>query len=372
MYPRWSRTAALIGAVLTAACAAGPTQPGGAPNRAAQQAAGTPDGVMDVRDRARLDALVAARTRERESEGYRIGPDDLLDVRIPDLIDAAPAPIAAARTGEATTGGSATGAAAYGQTVRVPASGDITLPLLGAVHADGLTPAALEHEIARRLVARGILRSPQVSVSVIEYRGRVAAVVGAVEHPGVFPVTRSHGTVSDFIWSAGGPNKDAGRVVEFTPARDGGSGGGSEPIRLDLEQLLHPGRHGGLPSPPVRAGDVISVSPAGSVLVEGWVDKPGAYPVTRGLSLSGAVAAAGGATFPADRHRATVKRVVDGGQPELMTVDLDAVSNGNAPDVVVTDGDVVKLPASPPRLVGWSVWSLARDVLRVFGSVALF
>jgi polysaccharide export outer membrane protein len=65
-----------------------------------------------------------------------------------------------------------TGTPSFAQGVRVSASGDVTLPLLGQVHVDGLTPTEAERDISRRLVQRGILRNPQVNVNVIEYRSR--------------------------------------------------------------------------------------------------------------------------------------------------------------------------------------------------------
>jgi len=145
------------------------------------------------------------------------------------------------------------------------------------------------------------------------------------------------------------------------------------PIRLDLEVLLHaPGRDTGSANPPAHPGDVISIAPAGSVLVSGWVEKPGSYPVTRGLTVGGAVAAAGGHLFPADTHRATVKRVVAPGEQRSFTVDLAAVQEGREPDVPLADGDLVRVPAAAARLVPWGVWTLAREMVHIGGSVLLF
>ena len=48
---------------------------------------------------------------------------------------------------------------------------------------------------------------------------------------------------------------------------------------------------------PAKAGDVIIVPAAGQVTVQGWVDKPGAFPITNGMTALGAIASAGGALF---------------------------------------------------------------------------
>ena len=200
----------------------------------------------------------------------------------------------------------------------------------------------------------------------------MVAVSGSVERPGLYPITKPGTTLTDILWAAGGPNRDAGRVVEFVPAADG-SAGDRSPVRLDLELLLGlAGRDGRMPNPPARPGDVVSVAPAGSVLVDGWVEKPGSYPVTRGLTVSGALAAAGGQVFAADRRRATVKRVLGPGEDRSFTVDLDAVAHGVAADPPVVDGDVIRLPVSASRVVPWGMWTVAREMVHVGGNVLLF
>jgi len=334
--------------------------------------------LMSSQDRARLEALAAARAQESSADGYRIGPDDLLEIRIPDLLDVqGAAPVA--RPAAGALGPTAVAAAPASQGMRVNDRGDVTLPLIGTVHAEGLTATELEAEIARRLMKDGILRQPRVSVQIVEYRSRVVAVIGSVERPGLYPLTRPRATLADMIWAAGGPAKEAGRVVEFAPVADSApvspeeAAHTSAPVRLDLEALLHsPVDHGRGLNPRVRPGDVITVSPAGSVLVDGWVQKPGSYPVTRGLTLSGALAAAGGDLFPADRRHATVKRVLGPGEERSFTVDLVAVADGRAADVPITDGDVVRVPASTIRLVPWGFYSLAKGLVYVGGSVPLF
>jgi len=345
----------------------------------AQAAPAVPAGdLMSSQDRTRLEALAAARANGPSDDGYRIGPDDLLDIRIPDVLDGQGAgPVG--RQAPGTPGPATVAAAPASQGLRVNDRGDVTLPFIGSVHAEGLTTTELEAEIARRLVSDGILRQPRVSVQIAEYRSRVVAVIGSVERPGLYPLTRPRATLADLIWAAGGPAKEAGRVVEFAPAPDSapsapeGAAQVSAPIRVDVELLLHaPIDHGQGLNPRVRPGDVITVSPAGSVLVDGWVQKPGSYPVTRGLTLSGAIAAAGGDMFASDRQHAAVKRTLGPGEERSFTVDLDAVREGRTADVPITDGDVVRVPASTIRVIPWGAYSVIKDLVRVGGSVPLF
>ncbi len=329
--------------------------------------------LMTPDDKARLEAL----TRKRLSEGrdleYRIGPDDLVEVRIPDLIDSsAPGVEPLARPSSFLP--VVAQVPIYQQGLRIDADGKITLPFIGAVPTQDRSPAELERDIARRLRDAGILRNPQVSVRVVEYRSRVAAVVGSVQRPGLYPLTRPGATVGDLIWAAGGPTADAGRIVEFAPATDAsGDERDPGPMRLDFTALL---RANGLSDhsidPPVRKGDVITVSTAGRVLVDGWVAKPGSYPATRGLTVSGAVAAAGGDLYPADLRQATVARSGGSGSQEPIPVDLEAVAQGTQPDMPITDGDIIRVPAAPARLVPYGAWTLVLAIFRFGGSVAAY
>jgi polysaccharide biosynthesis/export protein len=363
----------VLATVVVALCATIACGPKRAPSAAdaTASASGAPVGINDDENQARIDQLIAQRRNGGgdDAAGYRIGPDDLLEIRIPDLLDA-PAEAIPPRASAAGIVPSMAGAPTFAQGMRVSAAGDVTVPHLGQVRADGLTPTQLEADLARRLVQRGLLRNPQVSVAVVEYRSRVVAVVGAVERPGVFPVTRPGATVGDLIWAAGGPSKDAGRLVQLMPgtgsAADAGRGGA--PVRLDLETLLNAGAaaSNGIP---VRPGDVISLGPAGSIQVQGWVEKPGSYVVTRGLRLSGAVAAAGGPHFAADRTQAEVLRVLGTGQAQRLVVNLEQVAQGQAPDPIMIDGDVVSVPASSAKLVPWGVWNTINTMVRVGGTV---
>lgn len=68
---------------------------------------------------------------------------------------------------------------------RVNAGGDLALPLLGAVHAEGLTTDQLSRTIASQLVARKLLQNPSVSTEIVAFRP--VYILGEVARPGQFP-----------------------------------------------------------------------------------------------------------------------------------------------------------------------------------------
>jgi polysaccharide export outer membrane protein len=67
---------------------------------------------------------------------------------------------------------------------RVNDSGNISLPLIGAVHAAGLTSSGLEGAVATALRHGDLVRGPSVAVEVISYRS--IYVLGEVNKPGQY------------------------------------------------------------------------------------------------------------------------------------------------------------------------------------------
>src|ERR1700742_1574854 len=77
----------------------------------------------------------------------------------------------------------------YGQegltnTYAIDAGGSITMPLIGAVRARGLTPAGLAAEISGKL-RNGFIREPSVAVEIEAYRPFF--ILGEVAAPGQYP-----------------------------------------------------------------------------------------------------------------------------------------------------------------------------------------
>jgi polysaccharide biosynthesis/export protein len=94
---------------------------------------------------------------------YRVGPNDLLDVEVFDMEN-------------------------LKRTVRVNAAGAISLPLIGPVIVAGLTQQQIEALIADRYREK-YLQNPQVAIFIKEFTTERITIEGAVNHPGIFPLT---------------------------------------------------------------------------------------------------------------------------------------------------------------------------------------
>lgn len=110
------------------------------------------------------------------AEEYTIGPDDLLAVNVwkePEI----------------------------SRNVVVRPDGKISLPLVGDLRASGRTPVQLQDDIKGQL--SNYLANPEVTVILQEARSQKFNILGEVEHPGSYPLSRSM-TVLDAIAVAGG------------------------------------------------------------------------------------------------------------------------------------------------------------------------
>jgi polysaccharide export outer membrane protein len=84
---------------------------------------------------------------------------------------------------------------------RLGDGGNIAVPLLGSVHAEGLTASELGTELADQLRSKNLFRNPSVSVEVTAYRQ--ISVLGEVAKPGQYAYQPGM-TMLTAIASAGG------------------------------------------------------------------------------------------------------------------------------------------------------------------------
>ena len=111
----------------------------------------------------------------------------------------------------------------YGQegltnTYAIDAGGSITMPLIGAVRARGLTPAGLAAEITGKLRS-GYIREPSVAVEIEAYRPFF--ILGEVQAPGQYPYVPNM-TAESAIAIAGGFSPRAKKDRVTITHTDGG------------------------------------------------------------------------------------------------------------------------------------------------------
>ncbi len=92
--------------------------------------------------------------------------------------------------------------------ISVRPDGNITMPLVGDVRADGLTPTELRGQISRRLLAFLREQEAVVTVAVTSVNSYYVTVSGNVMTPGRF-ASRGYLTIADAVALAGGPNRFA-------------------------------------------------------------------------------------------------------------------------------------------------------------------
>src|ERR1700710_1405353 len=127
----------------------------------------------------------------------------------------------------------------YGQegltnTYAIDAGGSITMPLIGAVHARGLTPAGLAAEISGKL-RNGYIREPSVAVEIEAYRPFF--ILGEVAAPGQYPYVPNM-SVESAVAIAGGFSPRAKRDRVTLTHTDAG---GSSRVVVPLGTPISPG-----------------------------------------------------------------------------------------------------------------------------------
>jgi polysaccharide biosynthesis/export protein len=316
--------------------------------------------VEEGSNQERLARLWQKRTQESGARDYPIGPGDLLDVNVTNVAEL------------------------KDRVVRVSGDGTISLPLIGVVPASGGTEETLREEIHHRLET--YMHKPRVNLFVREYRSRQVAVVGAVQKPGLYNLASGTDTILDMLSLAGGATAESAARIQFIPAEPVDkhhakelastlpvqlSGGDTplilksvDPVSIDLKSVSVGGSQKYL-SLPARPGDVIIVPGSGEVLVEGWVTKPGSYKITAGLTVLGAVAAAGGSHFAADTSTVTLIRTGKDGERTSLLADLEKIKRRESSDIPVQEGDVVEVSSSTSKLVPYGVYFFFSNVFRV-------
>ena len=221
---------------------------------------------------------------------------------------------------------------------RVSENGDVAIPMLGAIHLEGLDSAQASERIASDLKSRNLMLEPNVLVTVDSSASGIT-VLGEVRSPGIYPPPGKH-LLSDILAAAGGLTANTGRIIE-------------------ISNELHPDRKVEVPwdptmhntssyDRPVHPGDRILVRACGIAYVGGHVGKPGAYSLcgSSQITLSEAVALAGGESpLTAERHTYLIRPQPDGTRV-VQEFDIHKVLRAEVADPVVKEDDIIYVSPS--------------------------
>ena len=335
-----------------------------------------PQSVGADDDSSALESLWRERTlaSNASSSGFTLGPGDVLRISVPMI------------------------AQLTDRTVRVSEDDTIALPLLGEIKVAGMTEQDLRQELASRLGR--YMYNPQVEVYLKTPENRVVSVLGSIKAPGRYLVASRSDTVMTLLSRAGGTLDTAGAQILLFPApklstaslhEHAGAEVPAGPTAYQLarndatvasdevvdskspsvEPAILTESNKGSPlvismagperylDMPVRPGDVLFVPAAGSVSVQGWVDKPGLFAITPGMTALGSVAAAGGAIFTSS---ATLVRAERGNGHCEIALNLPKIKSGQEPDVPVQGGDVIIVERSVAGAVPYTLYFLINKI----------
>jgi polysaccharide export outer membrane protein len=229
----------------------------------------------------------------QESSGdYRVGPKDLIEVRVLELPE-----LAVER--------------------RVSDSGMIELPLLGEMAVSGLTASEIRGRLEATLKAKYVNRA-SISIVVKEFANKPVSVLGAVQRPGSLSIS-GRWTLVNAITAAGGLTASAGHKIYVLRRAENG------------------------------LSDTLEIPPRTSMTVFclGEVKNPGAiqFDSDDRLSLLSVIAKAGGLTDRASKTVRIKRRNAEGKDVEKV-VDFKRIVSGQDEDYPIEANDVIVVKES--------------------------
>lgn len=251
-------------------------------------------------------------------------------------------------------------------TVVVDPQGDISLQVVGRLHAAGLELGQVEANLKEAL--KEYLRDPKLTLGInvteseetARERESEVTVLGQMVGPGV---RRFNGKkyLMDVLAESGGQKPDASDIAEISRRVEQGPlplpGLSVDPsktyyiARINLKTLNTPS---GLPyNIEIKSGDVIMVPRADVVYVMGAVKKPGGYtfPTKRTSSVLQLLTLAEGFDKFASPSKAYVMRLKPGLDRQEARVDVSMILKGKIPDVILEPNDVLVVPSSTLKSV---------------------
>ena len=238
--------------------------------------------------------------------------------------------------------------------VRVSNEGTIRLPMIeGEIPAACLTEGELAADITTRY--KKYLLNPQVYVAVQEFHPNTVAVIGAVNSPGSFDLKQPT-RLLDVLAKVNGPSEKAGQSIQLFRAPDTTqceanklsykeTEKDNELILLPLAETLKGNENA---NPYLQAGDIVTIVEAdnpGEVYIVGNVNTAKTISLKEPVTLSKAVAIAGGVSKDADSEKIKITRQDPNTLAKTTIVaNLKEINKDNEKDIVLQANDIVDVP----------------------------
>ena len=243
---------------------------------------------------------------------------------------------------------------------RLDSDGDVSLPMVGRLHAAGLSVRQFEETLNEHLST--YIRDPHVVVTITEFRSQPISVLGAVKSPGTYQL-QGRKTVVEVISLAGGFREDAGNSIKITRELEWGTiplpNAGIDPLgkfsvgEVRIKEILD------AKDPEnnilMMPHDVITVPRGELVYVIGEVKKAGGFILSErsNMSVLQALSLAEGSQPTADTRHARILRLEPGQeQRREIALNLRKILDGTSNDVPLQAGDILFVPGSAAKKAG--------------------
>lgn len=239
----------------------------------------------------------------------------------------------------------------------IDANGDITLPLIGKIHAADQTVAELEAQLTERL--KVYVRAPLVKVIVTNFRSEPVFLVGAFKTPGIYPL-QGRKTLIEVLTLTGGLQPNSSRRIKLTrrlvygriPLPNAVDDTLAEVSTVEinlgsLKQSVNPAEDIVL-----QPYDLLTVERAEMVYVNGEVTKVGGYELGErdSISVTQLISLAGGLSRDAAADKALILRpVLNTSRRAEIPLNLKKVLSGKDNDFPLAANDLLYIPRSGTR-----------------------
>jgi polysaccharide biosynthesis/export protein len=268
---------------------------------------------------------LAVCAQQPEDDRYRIGPGDVLDIRIynrPQLSRDA---------------------------VRVEGSGMIRMPLIETeIRAVCLTEGELAKGISTRYAR--YYKNLQVDVFIKEYHSRQVAIIGAVNEQSRFELQRRV-RLLELLTYAKGPSSKAGQTINIVHSTNSSpckqTDETDESTAFSSYKLSDVLQGDPKSNPYLETGDIVTLPEADQVYVVGNVFMPLTIPLKEPITLTRAIAMAGGLRQDTRKDKIRVLRQEPGTTiRKEIVVDLSAIEKKSSEDLALAPNDIIDVPTS--------------------------